>query len=183
MHVRRLPSKTAKAVGLWLLLPWLFVPWPTGAAHAHQPARAQPPAAVHAQPAAPAHGPQPSTAPTPRPPAPRAHDPLDPEAPVPPVHHRSALAGYRPSGAASAVPWRQANDTVTRIGGWRAYAREAPAPDAPASAPVAPASPPGAPAAASGVPPSAPASTVPPPSQAAKPHAPADHGKARKDAP
>lgn len=51
---------------------------------------------------------------------------------------RSAFEGYRPFDDAGVAPWRAANDTVGRIGGWRAYAREAqgPAP-APASAPAA----------------------------------------------
>lgn len=72
-------------------------------------------------------------------------DPLNPQAAVPPVLHRPALAGYRPAGELKLGSWREANDTVTRIGGWRVYAREAagldPAPASPASAPVsAPAS-------------------------------------------
>jgi hypothetical protein len=40
------------------------------------------------------------------------------------------------------VPWAQANETVNRIGGWRAYAREAQTPEpaaAPPGARVAPA--------------------------------------------
>ena len=32
--------------------------------------------------------------------------------------------------------WREANDNVGRIGGWRTYLREAQQPDAPASAPT-----------------------------------------------
>lgn len=86
-------------------------------------------------------------------------DPLDARAATQPLSHRSVFDGYRRLGDASAVPWREANDTVKRIGGWRSYAREAaqtpaaaPAPDArPASAPSAgtpAASPPAAPPAA-----------------------------------
>lgn len=67
---------------------------------------------------------------------PRSRDPLDAKAKVPPATYRSALAGYRSGAEATPVPWRQANDTVARIGGWRAYAREATAPEVPASAPM-----------------------------------------------
>lgn len=71
-------------------------------------------------------------------PAARPHDPLDAKATVPPVAHRSSLAAYRAGGETQPVPWKQANDTVARIGGWRAYAREAAAADVPASAPARP---------------------------------------------
>lgn len=59
-----------------------------------------------------------------QPPTPRA-DPLDPRAAVPPAVHRSALADYKPAGEVTVGSWRDANDTVNRIGGWRAYAKEA----------------------------------------------------------
>ncbi len=52
--------------------------------------------------------------------------------------YRSAFEGYRPFGDPPAVPWREANDAVGRIGGWRAYAREtqeAAAPERAASQP------------------------------------------------
>ena len=63
-------------------------------------------------------------------------DPLDAQAAVPALVHRSSLARYRRLGDDKPTPWREANDTVTRIGGWRAYAREAQQPDpAPARAP------------------------------------------------
>lgn len=39
--------------------------------------------------------------------------------------YRSAFVGYRGFEDAPPVPWREANDNVGRIGGWRAYAREA----------------------------------------------------------
>ena len=74
--------------------------------------------------------------------APRAAaptEPLDARAPVPPVVYRSALSDYRRLGDDKPVAWRQANDTVGRIGGWRAYAREASAPAAAASTPPRPA--------------------------------------------
>ncbi len=73
---------------------------------------------------------------TPRP------DPLDAKAATAPLVHRSALSAYKPLAAESpAVAWRDANDAVLRIGGWRAYAREAAAPAAssPASATPTPA--------------------------------------------
>ena len=38
---------------------------------------------------------------------------------------RSAFEAYRTHADPPAIGWRQANDTVGRIGGWRAYAREA----------------------------------------------------------
>ena len=52
-------------------------------------------------------------------------DPLDAAAPVPRVVHRSALDGYRANRDAPVRAWKDANDEVSRIGGWRAYAREA----------------------------------------------------------
>ncbi len=75
------------------------------------------------------------TQPPPRP------DPLDAKAAVPPVLHRSPLRAYRPAGDTAVGSWKEANDTVTRIGGWRTYLREAARPDPPAAA--APASAPG----------------------------------------
>ena len=65
------------------------------------------------------------------------------ERPSPPTTmpaFRSALEGYRPFADEQPAPWRASNDTVGRIGGWRAYAREA-APGGgadPAAAPAAP---------------------------------------------
>lgn len=63
---------------------------------------------------------------------------------------RSALEGYQAFSDQQVAPWREMNDTVGRIGGWRAYAREAqegaqpsrapaPAQAAPTQAPAAPA--------------------------------------------
>ena len=78
---------------------------------------------------------------------PERPDPLDASASAPRVLHRSAFKDYRRFDDAPAVHWRDANDTVDRIGGWRSYAREAaaPAPTAPSSAP-APHTPPRPPA-------------------------------------
>lgn len=71
-----------------------------------------------------------------------APDPLDPQAAVPPAQHRSALSAYRPLAETPVGSWKDANERVNRIGGWRAYAREAAQPAAapassPASAPAA----------------------------------------------
>lgn len=52
-------------------------------------------------------------------------DPLDPKAKVGAPVYESSLARYRPYRDAKPMGWREANDTVARIGGWRAYAREA----------------------------------------------------------
>ena len=52
-----------------------------------------------------------------------------------PYQFRSALEGYQPCGDNKRVPWKEANDTVGKIGGWRAYAEEA----AEAKAPPTPA--------------------------------------------
>lgn len=66
-------------------------------------------------------------------------DPLDPAARVPAVHAPSSLAGYRRLAEQPVGSWREANETVNRIGGWRAYAREASQPAAAAPAASAPA--------------------------------------------
>ena len=73
-------------------------------------------------------------------------DPLDPAASTPAAAHRSALSGYQRTRDDKLLPWKQANDEVARIGGWRSYAREtaqptdakpvAPAAATPASAPA-----------------------------------------------
>ncbi len=73
-------------------------------------------------------------------------DPLDPRAAVPPVLHRSSLHAYRPATEVPVGSWKDANDTVTRIGGWRAYAREAAQPEPAAPATVPAMTPPTAPA-------------------------------------
>ena len=73
-------------------------------------------------------------------------DPLNAQASVPLLVHESAFTQYRRLGDVTVGSWRDANDTVNRIGGWRAYAREA---AGPASSPAAPpAASPAAPAAA-----------------------------------
>ena len=65
-------------------------------------------------------------------------DPLDPQAKVPALVYQSSLSAYRRQGEDKPLSWREANDTVTRIGGWRVYTREAQQADpvvAPASQP------------------------------------------------
>ena len=64
-------------------------------------------------------------------------DPLDAKAPVPAATYASPLAGYRRLGDDKRVSWKDANETVNRIGGWRVYTREAQEPDAAGSAPAA----------------------------------------------
>lgn len=61
-------------------------------------------------------------------------DPLDPKSKVPALVYASSLAHYRPYLEVKPIGWRDANDTVNRIGGWRAYAREAQQTDAAADA-------------------------------------------------
>jgi len=64
-------------------------------------------------------------------------DPLDPKASVPALSYESSFSQYRRLGDEKPVSWRDANDTVSRIGGWRVYAREAQQPDpAPAAKPA-----------------------------------------------
>ena len=41
---------------------------------------------------------------------------------------QSAFEGYQPYTDDQTVDWKAANDTTARIGGWRAYAKEAAAP-------------------------------------------------------
>lgn len=41
------------------------------------------------------------------------------------VNYRSPIDGYQGFADPALAPWKEANDTVGRIGGWRAYAREA----------------------------------------------------------
>ncbi len=78
------------------------------------------------------------------PPSAGRRDPLDARARVAPLVYRSSLMPTPAADADKPITWREANDTVTRIGGWRTYAREAqepvpartvPSPAASASAP------------------------------------------------
>lgn len=65
-------------------------------------------------------------------------DPLEPAATVAPLIYRSAFQGYRPNTEAEVGSWKEANDRVGSIGGWRVYAKEAQTPDVPASPASAP---------------------------------------------
>lgn len=49
---------------------------------------------------------------------------------VPQPVYRSVFEGYRAFTDEPVRPWRETNETVGRIGGWRAYAREAQSGDA-----------------------------------------------------
>jgi hypothetical protein len=75
-------------------------------------------------------------------------DPLDAQARVPAAVHSSALSHYRRLGDDARIGWKEANETVNRIGGWRAYAREAQQPEPAASAPASRPSPAPVPASA-----------------------------------
>lgn len=46
-------------------------------------------------------------------------------APLAPAGYQSAFEGYQAYGDEKLQPWKESNDTVGKIGGWRAYAREA----------------------------------------------------------
>jgi hypothetical protein len=60
-------------------------------------------------------------------PTPRANrpDPLDAQASVPPLRYESSLKSVTKEPDDKPISWREANDRVARIGGWRVYAREA----------------------------------------------------------
>ena len=74
-------------------------------------------------------------APAPAPvPATHRPDPTDPAAATPPLNYRSPFPGGRQTPSALPTDWLQANRDVATIGGWRAYAREAQAPEPAASA-------------------------------------------------
>lgn len=65
-------------------------------------------------------------------------DPIDPKASIPTLSYQSSFSQYRRLDDGKLISWRDANDTVTRIGGWRVYAREAQQPDvAPTASPTA----------------------------------------------
>ncbi len=53
------------------------------------------------------------------------------QASVPKSDYRSPFAGYRSDTTEAPRPWREVNDKVEAIGGWRAYAREAASPSPP----------------------------------------------------
>lgn len=45
--------------------------------------------------------------------------------PATPQTDRPAFETYQPFTEEKLLPWKEANDTVGRVGGWKAYAREA----------------------------------------------------------
>ena len=54
-----------------------------------------------------------------------APDPADSNTAIPASVYISPFSDYRPLGEDKNSAWKDANDTVGKIGGWRAYAREA----------------------------------------------------------
>ncbi len=94
-------------------------------------------------------------------------DPLDAKASVPALSYESSFAQYRRLSDEKLISWREANDTVTRIGGWRVYAREAQQPEPAGSAPAAMSMPMRAPSAVS----AAPAASAATPNPTPKPSA------------
>lgn len=100
---------------------------------------------------------------------PKRPDPLLASEAVPAVVFRSSLAGYRRFQEQPVGSWQQANETVNRIGGWRAYAREASQPET-LTAPTAPT------AGSASAPAAAPAPSSPRATPPAKPPAPGQAG-------
>jgi len=65
-----------------------------------------------------------------QPPAAEALPAFDKTVPiVSPLQYLSVFTTYRPFQEQPQIPWREANDAVGKIGGWRFYAREAQQPD------------------------------------------------------
>lgn len=52
-----------------------------------------------------------------------------------PIAYRSAFEGYQAYTDEKMLDWPEANNAVARIGGWRAYAKEASQPQAPTGSP------------------------------------------------
>ncbi len=65
-----------------------------------------------------------------------------------PLPFESTLLRYKPMTDQKLGSWRDANDTVTRIGGWRSYLKEVQTPDAKTTTPAASSATPATPAAA-----------------------------------
>lgn len=76
-------------------------------------------------------------------------DPLNPKAQVPAMRYESSFGQVRRVADDKPLAWRDANEAVARIGGWRVYAREAQQPD-PAQSPTPAVPPAQAPASAPG---------------------------------
>ena len=62
--------------------------------------------------------------------------PATPATPAP-LPYTSALQGYQPFADEKVRPWKESNATVEKIGGWRAYAKEAAEPAANSNQPPA----------------------------------------------
>lgn len=61
--------------------------------------------------------------------APAQPDPQDANSSVPRLIYRSTLSDYRAFSDEKVGSWKEANDKVGGIGGWRAYAKEAQQPE------------------------------------------------------
>lgn len=68
---------------------------------------------------------------------PSAHrpDPNDPKVLIPVTPYQSSFQSYRKLREEPMLSWKESNDLVGQIGGWRVYAREAAESGAPAQAP------------------------------------------------
>lgn len=89
------------------------------------------------------------------------HDAQNASAAVPAVVYRSAFENYRAFSKEKVRPWRETNDAVERIGGWRTYLRESQQgvmPSVPAPVPTPRSTPPSTPSVS--IPPSNPAPHV-----------------------
>ena len=110
----------------------------------------------------------PSSPKSPEPALAQRQDPADPRAAVPTWVYQSPLSRYQAFTEAQVAPWRDTNEQVRQRGGWRAYAREAQAPESAASAPPL----------ATSTPP--PAASTPSPAGVAKPPMPGHSGHEMK---
>jgi hypothetical protein len=69
-----------------------------------------------------------------------AQGPTPPAPQAPAVEYQSIFDRYLKYVEQPVAAWRESNDNVGRVGGWRAYAREAHRPDVPDAIAPAPAS-------------------------------------------
>jgi hypothetical protein len=119
---------------VWLGLAALAVAAQTAAASGTPPLATAAGAAASASGSVRMPAPAPAPAPSPelaRAPAQSASAATAAAAPSGP--YRSVFDDYRSFAEQPLAPWRASNDTVGRIGGWRAYARESQGEPAPAS--------------------------------------------------
>ena len=106
------------------------------------------------------------------------------DSPTPPTQYKSPFKDYRPLGDDKRTPWRDANDEVGKIGGWREYLREsqeankaAPTPKELRAAPSAPSATPATTPAPAPAPAKSPASDNSNPNPKTKPSEHAGHGQ------